>query len=285
MGTLSLQMTTAAAVPNDGAGFEEEARPLPDGANLLAGGANVIMQLSALPVGRGVAESRVVSGRVDRHPFKRARTTLTYLAVATAGTADERLKLRREIDLVHAQVHSLPGDDVEYDAFDVELQLWVAACLYWGAEDMEVRLHGHLPSPAFYRQLATLGTTLQVPENAWPADREAFEQYWRHTLANIRLDDITRHYLHGIARANFLPFPLDRLFGPLSCFVTLGLLPAEFRRELRLPWDAAQQRRFDRLMLVVVAVNRRLPRIVRQFPFNALLRDARSRWRRGRTVI
>lgn len=55
------------------------------GVALLAGPANVIMQLAQPGVGYGVMESRVESGRVDLHPFKRARTTFTYLAVATNG--------------------------------------------------------------------------------------------------------------------------------------------------------------------------------------------------------
>ena len=65
------------------------------GLSLAAGGANVIMQLARLPVGRGVAESRVDSGRVDRHPIKRLRTTTAFLLIAMLGTADERTELRR----------------------------------------------------------------------------------------------------------------------------------------------------------------------------------------------
>ena len=56
------------------------------GVALLAGPANVIMQLARPGVGYGVMESRVESGRVDLHPIKRARTTFTYLAVATGGS-------------------------------------------------------------------------------------------------------------------------------------------------------------------------------------------------------
>ncbi|QEE61054.1 DUF2236 domain-containing protein [Salinibacterium sp. dk2585] len=270
----------ASNAANDGAGLH-------DGVGLLAAGANVIMQLSMLPVGRGVAESRVESGRVDRHPFKRARTTLTYLAVATGGTEDDRQRLRREINRVHAQVRSRPGDEVAYDAFDERLQLWVAACLYWGMEDVAVKMHGPLGDRAedFYRRGAVLGTTLQVPAEAWPDGREAFERYWQHGIASIRMDDVTRAYLRGIADATFLPFPLDRTAGPLNRFLTLGFLPEQFRTELGLPWSGRQQRRFDRLIRVVAAVNRRMPRALREFPFNVLLRDARRRWRRGIAVV
>jgi len=41
------------------------------GVGLLAGAANVIMQLARPGVGYGVLESRVESGRIDRHPIKR----------------------------------------------------------------------------------------------------------------------------------------------------------------------------------------------------------------------
>ena len=57
---------------------------------LALGNANVIMQLALLPVGRGVAESPVESGRVDKHPIKRLRTTMSFLAIAILGTEDER---------------------------------------------------------------------------------------------------------------------------------------------------------------------------------------------------
>ena len=58
------------------------------GVSLLAGPANVIMELAQPGVGYGVLESRVESGRVDRHPIKRARTTFTYVAVALRGARD-----------------------------------------------------------------------------------------------------------------------------------------------------------------------------------------------------
>ena len=50
-----------------------------------AGAANVVMQLSWPEVGHGVAESTVTSGSLMHHPWKRARTTFSYLAVAILG--------------------------------------------------------------------------------------------------------------------------------------------------------------------------------------------------------
>lgn len=64
------------------------------GVALLAGPANVVMQLARPGVGYGVLESRVHSGRADLHPFKRARTTFTYLAVANRGTDAQKAAFR-----------------------------------------------------------------------------------------------------------------------------------------------------------------------------------------------
>ena len=62
-------------------------RSLMSGMALAAAAANVVMQLSRLPVGHGVVESTVESGRLDKHPIKRTRTTLSYLMIALGGFA------------------------------------------------------------------------------------------------------------------------------------------------------------------------------------------------------
>ncbi len=102
------------------------------------------MQLSLPGVGYGVQESRVDSGNVYKHPFKRARTTGTYLAVATIGTEADRQLFRAAVDSVHQLVRSRPSSPVRYNAFDPQLQLWVAACLYRYFVDQHEFVHGPL---------------------------------------------------------------------------------------------------------------------------------------------
>src|ERR1700747_3103938 len=96
-------------------------------AAVLLPAANVIMQLSLPGVGYGVLESPVDSGNVYKHPFKRDRTTGTYLAAGTIRTDADRELIRRAVDGVHAQVRSTSSSPVSYTAFDPRLQLWVAA--------------------------------------------------------------------------------------------------------------------------------------------------------------
>ena len=262
------------------------------GIALLAGPANVIMQLARPGVGYGVMESRVESGRVDLHPIKRARTTFTYLAVATAGSDAQKEAFRRAVNRAHAQVYSTPDSPVQYNAFDPDLQLWVGACLYKGGVDIYRMFIGEMDgedADRHYREGMALATTLQVPPEMWPADRAAFDRYWQESLAKVHIDDAVRDYLYPIAasrvRGVALPHPLQRLSDSFALLITTGFLPQRFRDEMRLPWDATKQRRFDRLMAVLRTVNRMMPRFVRQFPFNVLLADVDRRIRTGRPLV
>lgn len=280
----------------------QEIRDSLGGFSLLLAGANVIMQLARLPVGHGVAKSTVDSGRADKHPFKRLRTTSAYLAISMLGTADERVRLRGEVARSHAQVRSKPGDDVQYRAFDSELQRWVAACLYFGTVDVFTRLYG-APTPEQHARLLRhgrrFGTTLQMREDQWFATREEFEAYWQAGIAQIEMDDLTRTHLRSIATEGVLFAPLaarggaaarvggvlERAAAPGATFRTLGFLPEPFREELGLPWSAAQQRRHDAAFGRVADVAARTPHLIRDFPLNLYLWDTRRRWRTGQPVI
>jgi uncharacterized protein (DUF2236 family) len=262
------------------------------GVALLAGPANVIMQLARPGVGYGVLESRVESGRVDRHPIKRARTTFTYLAVATNGSDAQKAAFRKAVNGAHAQVYSTDESPVKYNAFDKDLQMWVAACLYKGAVDVYRTFIGEMDDETADRHYAegmSLGTTLQVPAAMWPADRAAFDRYWQESLDVVHIDDTVREYLFPIAASRVrgvkLPGPLQRWSDGSALLITTGFLPQRFRDEMRLPWDAKRQRRFDRLMAVLRTVNHLMPRFVRQFPFNVLLRDLDRRIRTGRPLV
>ncbi|WP_406691040.1 oxygenase MpaB family protein [Saccharopolyspora sp. ID03-671] len=254
------------------------------GAGLLAGAANVIMQLSRPGVGHGVVESRVDSGNLFKRPVKRTRTTITYLAVALQGTDEERAAFRRAVNRQHARVRSTERSPVSYNAFDPELQLWVAACLYKGVEDI-YRLFGDITDPdaleEVYRESAALGTTLQVREDMWPADRAEFERYWTEQLDNVHIDDTVRDFLHDVAALKFLPAPLSTAFGGFNVFMTTGFLPPRFREEMRLPWTEKDQARFDRIIRVVAAVQNLTPRPLRRLPYDLALWDLRQRMRRG----
>ncbi|MCW2686486.1 MAG: hypothetical protein JWR37_1376 [Mycobacterium sp.] len=257
-------------------------------AAILLPAANVIMQLSSPGVGYGVLESPVDSGNVYKHPFKRARTTGTYLAAATIGTPADRALIRDEVDKVHALVRSRPSSPVSYNAFDPRLQLWVAACLYRYYVDQREFLYGPLDdtaADAVYRDAKKLGTTLQVSEDMWPSDRVAFDEFWKRSLDELRIDPPVREHLHGVAAMAFLPWPLRLLAGPFNLFATTGFLPTEFRQQMQLPWTARDQRRFERLLSALRIADQVIPQRLWIFGYRLYLWDMRSRARHGRRVV
>jgi uncharacterized protein (DUF2236 family) len=250
--------------------------------------ANVIMQLSLPGVGYGVLESPVDSGNVYKHPFKRARTTGTYLAVATIGTESDRALIRDAVDVAHRQVRSRSSSPLSYNAFDPKLQLWVAACLYRYFVDQHEFLYGPLDdatAEAVYRDAKRLGTTLQVAERMWPPDRVAFDEYWKRSLEELRIDPPVREHLHGVASVAFLPWPLRALAGPFNLFATTGFLAPEFRSMMRLDWSERQQRRFERLVSALRLADRLIPHRAWIFGYQLYLWDIRFRARRGWRIV
>lgn len=250
--------------------------------------ANVIMQMARPGVGYGVAESRVESGSLMKHPWKRARTTTQYLAVAILGTDEERRAYREAVNVAHRQVRSSPDSPVKYNAFDRELQLWVAACLYIGFEDTYQLLQGKMSpeqAEAFYRSSSTLGTTLQVTENMWPATRAEFDEYWNAACEQAVLDDFVRAYLDDLLNLRMIHWYLRLPFRGLLKFLTTGFLAPHFRKQLNISWTAADQRRFEHLFLFVAFVNRFIPRFVRHGGSHALMADIRRRIRKNKQLI
>ncbi|WP_054816073.1 oxygenase MpaB family protein [Nocardia arizonensis] len=250
--------------------------------------ANVAMQMARPGVGYGVAESKVESGSLMKRPWKRARTTTQYLAVAVLGTDEERAAFREAVNVAHRQVHSEPGAPVKYNAFDRELQLWVAACLFIGFEDTYQLLHGRMneeQAEAFYASSATLGTTLQVTEEMWPATRKEFDEYWNKACEQAVLDDFVRSYIDDLLNLRMIHWYLRLPFRNLLQFLTIGFLAPYFREQMGVKWTAADQRRFENLFVFVGFVNRFIPRFLRHGGTHALMADLRLRMRRHKQLV
>lgn len=257
-------------------------------AGMLGAAANVVMQLGNPGVGYGVVESSVDSGNVMIHPWKRLRTTLSYLVVALFGTHEDRDRYRQAVNRSHVPVHSGPDSPVRYNAFDPALQLWVAACLYVGFRDARTLFLGPMDeetADGLYVYCHRLGTSLQVPREAWPADRAAFEVYWRAGLAEVSYDEPVREHLLKVVELRMLPGPLRWGNAGVNTFFTVGMLPAEVRTAMRLPWSAADQARFDRWVRRIRAVTRITPRWLLNLPVHLQLAEVRFRMRRGWRLV
>ncbi|NUS44271.1 MAG: DUF2236 domain-containing protein [Mycobacteriaceae bacterium] len=248
---------------------------------------NVAMQMAWPEVGRGVVESPVESGALMKHPWKRLRTTTSYLAVAILGTDDEKKAMRDAVNVAHRQVRSKPGAKVKYNAFDRDVQMWVAACLFVGLEDSYQLLNGRMnaeQAESFYLSAPTLGTTLQMREDMWPKTRAEFDEYWNEACLRVDIDDEVRAYLDDLLHLRMIHWSLRLPFGGLLRFLTAGYLAPYFRERMGVEWTASDQRRFEHLFLFVGFVNRFLPRFARNTGA-VQIGYVRSRIRRRRPLV
>ena len=146
-------------------------------------------------------------------------------------------------------------------------------------------LPGRHPRPTC-RQSAAAGTGDPALGKYRHRDRgkAAFAEYWEQSLAEVDIDPDVAEYLMQLTTLQNFPRPF-RLLAPFLVFVTTGFLPPVFREAMGLAWSTRQQRRFDRMLRAVGALERRLPGVVRVFPFNLWLTDMRLRRRFHRPLV
>lgn len=239
---------------------------------LIAGGGRaILLQLANPAIGHAVARHSDFTA----DPVRRLRHTLAFVYALVYGTPEQVATVREMVNRAHATVRSDPGASPAYDATDAALQLWVAGTLY----DTAVTLHQQLVGPlaegdldAIYRDYEVVGSALQVAPGMWPRDRAAFSRYWEAESRLLTVDDTVRRVASELLHPRVGPIWL-RVGMPLARLVTTGLLDPRLRAEFELPWSAGRQRRFALAMTVVSSINRALPRAVREWPKNRLLRD------------
>lgn len=254
---------------------------LPDSAGdavLIAGGARaILLQIAHPAIGRGVLEH----SDFDDRPLDRLWSTLGYAYAVVFGTDAERAAAVRLVNRAHAPVRGALDDGQRYTAYDPALQMWVAATLYDTAVTVHAELFGPLDertADAFYASYSALGTSLQVPAEAWPADRAAFREYWDAMLPALSADASTRALSRRLMFATSLPAHL-RAAMPLARLVTAGLLPPPVRELYGVRWTPRAARRYSRIMRVAGAVWPLLPRGIRQWPKSYALRTITLRAR------
>jgi uncharacterized protein (DUF2236 family) len=119
----------------------------------------------------------------------------------------------------------------------------------------------------------------------WPPDRVAFDEYWKRSLEDLRIDPPVRNHLRGVAKVAFLPRPLHVLVRSFNLFATTGFLAPEFRAMMRLDWTESQQRRFEWLLAALRLADRLIPHYAWILGYRAYLWDMRFRARRGRRIV
>lgn len=244
---------------------------------LAGGGRALLLQIAHPAVGRGVAEHSDFANRM----MDRFHATMTFVYAAVYATPEEFATVRRSVNRAHAPVRAEagPGPDAPaYNAYDPQLQLWVAATLYATMTDLYERFFGRLSSAdaeRIYREFTVLGSALQVPPEAWPESRAAFDEYWNGTVAGLHPTAATRRVVRQILYPSAIPWWMRALF-PQARLVTVGLLPPDLRSGFGLAWNARLQRRYDRWMRWAALVYPHLPARLRHSPRDAYLKRLRG---------
>ena len=233
--------------------------------HLAGGGRALLLQIAHPAIGRGVVEHSDFANRIEQ----RLHATMTFMYASVYATPEEVQFVRRSVNRAHAPVRSdaregTPG----YNAFDPELQLWVAATLYQTTLMLFERVFGAVPAvdgERLYREFCAQLSVLQLRPESWPPTREDFDRYWSESLHRLSSTEETRAVARQILYPDAVPFWMRALL-PLARLVTVGLLPEVVRDHFELAWNERLQSRFDRWMALTAVVYPLIPRRIRYRP-------------------
>lgn len=242
---------------------------------LEGGVAAVLLQIAHPEVGRGVARHSDFTYR----RLERARRSIIYIYCMTFGTPEEKRTITDATHKAHAHVK---GDG--YNANDVDAQLWVAATMYWSmVESYEMtlgRLDGER-ADRVYQEFSVMATSLRVPPERWPKDRNAFKVYWDDAISNLEVTDEAKAVARDVLDQKGLPWGWAWLYltmkAPVSRIVTTEMLPENIRNEFNLPSTAYTRQMFRLITSINAVVLPLLPVSVREFPKNYYMADLRRR--------
>jgi uncharacterized protein (DUF2236 family) len=227
---------------------------------LLGGGRALLMQLAHPGVAAGVAEHSDFRER----PLRRLLRTLELTLALTFGTREEALAAARQINAVHRRVRG-----AGYAATDPRLLLWVHATLIDSAlvtYEAFVRPLAAAERETYYQEAKLLGELLGLRVATYPADVRAFEAFLAAMLAGDELvvDGRARELAEAVLRPPLRRVPAPA-FRPVEA-VTAGLLPERLRHAYGLPWGRLDRIAYGAARRGVPALNRVLPRRLRQMP-------------------
>ena len=187
------------------------------------------------------------TGALDK-PYERLRRTAQVLDTITFGERADADRATARVRAIHSRVRGelakpagrFPAG-TPFAADDPDLLLWVLATLVDSAlvvYERYVRSLSHAERDAYWQDYRVVGRLFGLRDDEMPADIDAFDAYMRDMLDGPDL------YVTSAARELAVkivlqpPVPLIRRpVLELVNFVTVGLLPAQLRRQYGLSWD------------------------------------------------
>ncbi|MET0557185.1 MAG: oxygenase MpaB family protein [Solirubrobacterales bacterium] len=188
-------------------------------------------------------------------PAARLRRTDEHMSRIYFGTVEEAERTGAMVRAMHKQVRGRAAADygpiakgTPYAASDPALGLWVLASLADSALLYYERVFGRLPAAdreRYWVEYRRVGKLLGLPEQAMPATLEGLRAYIDGRLTDGSL------WISEDRRREAVAMVLDPPFGGLAKvvaapltemirLVSAGLLPAQIRTMLALPWDPAR---------------------------------------------
>ena len=242
-----------------------------EGILLLGAGRALLLQIAHPLVAAGVAQHSDFTA----DPLGRLRRTLDASYALVFGGAEAAQAAVRRMDAVHGRVHGVLPEPVgrftagtPYDAMDPALRLWVHATL----TDTSLLVYQRFVRPlsraeqvAYYADSRQVARLLGIPEPTVPPTLDAFRAYVAGTLArDVAVAPATR----ALARLIFRP-PRSVTLAPVGAVlepITVGLLPAEVRRQYGYEWTPARERLMAAFAASVRAALPAIPSLLRVVP-------------------
>ena len=228
-------------------------------------------------------------------PIKRARTTFTYIAVATQGDRGAEGGVPaggRTVARAGVLDTGKPGvlQRVRQRAADVGRGLHVQGHRRRPTDSSSAKWTTRPPTASIEESVAlghdAASSRARCGRRTRPRSTATGRSRWpKCTSTTQSVNFCGRSPRAGCAGAK-LPASVQRRLDNFNLLITGGFLPQRFRDEMRLEWDEEKQRRFDRLMNThsrgqqpVAAASSG------QFPFNLMLKDLDWRIRTGRPLV
>lgn len=241
---------------------------------LLGSRAALLMEVAHPVVGAGVIDHseflRDRWGRISR-TFAAMRRYTGFHGPQAAIDEGQRLRdLHRNISGVDALGRS-------YHALNADAYLWVHAVAYSSAADVRRVFGGTLDDDgeeALFREWRDVAAILRIPDRVIPHTRAEFWAYHRETVehrlernaATELLLELDRHPMPAPATLQVPQLMWNAAAIPLAALLrltTAGLLPETVRARVRVEWSTDRERRFQRAVTVVRALDRALPDRIR----------------------
>jgi len=209
---------------------------------VLFGGARALLMQAAHPL---VIAGARETGFYERNPWKRLERTLQLTYAITFGTKTEAEEAAARINAVHRGVHGTdPVTGKTYDALDLELLLWVHACLVDSAllfEELTVGALDDRGRQQFHEEQMLTAEMLFLPREKIPPTVDGLRGYIASVVASGDL--IVTDAARAVAGL-FKDPPAEAEWRPVLRAVSrwaFGTLPPALRGQYGVRWTRAHE--------------------------------------------